>query len=93
MKKPRQYADCDPHQHCPWASCRYNLQAESTWRGVRENKAKDPEHTCALRAAEDGPRSLYEISDIMGLSHEYTRRTLNTALAKLARKLEAEDAE
>lgn len=93
MKKPRQYSECDPHQHCPWASCRYNLHSEVTWRGVRENRVSDPEHTCALRAAEDGPRSLYEVAAIMGLSHEYTRRTLNTALEKLGYALEVENAE
>lgn len=95
MGKPKQYSECDPHLHCPWASCRYNLRSELTWKGkvVRENKQADPEHTCALRAAEDGPRSLYQIADLMGFSHEYTRTEFNRALRKLAKALEREDVE
>jgi hypothetical protein len=86
MSKPKQYADCAPYQHCPWVSCRYNLQSEVVWRGkrVNENMQDSPTHTCALRAAGEGPRSLQEVAELLGTSHEYARQGLNSALRKLA---------
>ena len=42
-----------------------------------------PKHSCALDEAEEGPQSLADLSDLMGLSRERVRQIEQRALRKL----------
>ncbi len=61
---------------CLYVQCRYNLVLDVA-------EAQFLEHSCALDEAEDGPRSLAELADIMGLSRERVRQIEQRALRKL----------
>ena len=87
-ERPQTRADClKGPRPCPWFSCRHNLYLDIRNDGVvRHNFPLGPESmlaTCALDLAEDGPRTLDQVSILMGMSRERVRQIEERALVKL----------
>ena len=84
---------------CPWAACRHHLliESERSRGGLRVHphaRDVDPvvalfamEHTCSLDAADEGPRTLNEVSELLGVTRERVRQIEEAALRKLGRSL------
>lgn len=86
---PRMRREC-PSGPCHHVACRYHLWTErclDRQGGVvdlRETAAwGDPEHTCTLREAERGPKTLQEIGRILDLSRERVRQIEAEVLERL----------
>ena len=61
---------CNSHRPCLWTECRYHL--------------KSFEASCALDVADDGPKDLMEIGQLLGFSTERARQLELSALRKLS---------
>jgi hypothetical protein len=65
-------AECPDALPCTVASCRYHLEAGPG---------------CALAAAEEGPRTLDEIGELLGVTGESVRTIEGGGLATLGKRL------
>lgn len=86
--RPQSRADClNGPRPCPWVMCRHHLYLDVRADGVvRVNFPAGPETmlaTCALDLADDGPRTLDQVSILMGMSRERVRQLEERALVKL----------
>jgi hypothetical protein len=86
--RPKSRADCAAGPRpCPWVMCRHHLYLDVRADGVvRVNFPNGPETmlaTCALDLADDGPRTLDQVSILMGMSRERVRQLEERALVKL----------
>ncbi len=85
MNRPKDFKDCDPSSPCPHVSCRYHLAIDVKGRSIRVQKRpiENLPHTCAIQAANDGPRGTKEIARILGLSRAMVSLEMRRALDKL----------
>ena len=97
---PRRLEECpDDDEQCPYVACRYHLWTDIVGRSVRYGKqGSEREYryemvqtdawgswpTCALRAARQGPRTLDEVGDVLGVTRERVRQIQVAAMAHLA---------
>ena len=96
-ERPTTRADCiDAPRPCPWYSCRHHLGLDVLPDGglqyIDPEELEDMPHTCALDAAEDGPRVLEDVGDLLYVTRERIRQIESGALdasRKPARKLGA----
>jgi hypothetical protein len=94
--RPRTRADClRAKRPCPWVTCRHHLYLDIRADGVvRVNFPSGPRSmlaTCALDLAEDGPRTLDQVSMLMGMSRERVRQIEERALVKLRYAIRRDD--
>lgn len=68
---------------CVRTSCRYHLAHRSAWE-----HQLDPTRDCALAVAVEGPHTMDEVADILGISKECVRQAEASAIAKLERRSE-----
>lgn len=70
---PRSRAECvDGPRPCSFGACRYHLGPKASVR-----------HSCALDAAAEGPRTLEEVAQLMGVTREFVRSVEQRAMFKL----------
>lgn len=85
--RPRTRGDCkDGERPCPFASCRYQMQADPVGSGrlwVHGREFFEMEETCALDVADRGSHSLEQVSGMFGISRERIRQLEVRALTKL----------
>lgn len=86
--RPKTRSDClKGARPCPWVTCRHHLYLDVRQDGVmRVNFPLGPQSmlaTCALDLADDGPRTLDQVSILMGMSRERVRQIEERALVKL----------
>lgn len=97
---PRRLEDCPgDDEQCPFVACRYHLWTDIESRNVRYGKKGGQREyrrdlvptdawgswaTCALRAARQGPRTLDEVGDLLGVTRERVRQIQVAAIAHLA---------
>jgi hypothetical protein len=86
--RPQTRADCaSGPRPCPWVTCRQHLYLDVRNDGVvKVNFPSGPDAmlaTCALDLADDGPRTLDQVSVLMGMSRERVRQIEEQALVKL----------
>lgn len=90
--RPRTRGDCvDAPRPCPFVSCRHNLylsiSRKKTVRlafpGLEPDEMRE---SCSLDVAERGEHSLYDIAEIMGMTHEGASLILSDAITKLKRE-------
>jgi hypothetical protein len=94
--KPKSRSECIAGvRPCPWVTCRHHLFLDvRADGGIREN-FDTPETmlaTCSLDLAEDGPRTLDQVSVLMGMSRERVRQIEESALVKLRYSIRRDDA-
>ena len=94
--KPSSRSEClKGVRPCPWVTCRHHLFLDvRADGGIREN-FNNPEEmlaTCSLDLAEDGPRTLDQVSVLMGMSRERVRQIEEQALVKLRYYIRRDDA-
>ena len=59
---------------CPWLKCRHHI-----WTDV--SKKRDlPVHSCALDVADEGPHTLEQLGELLGLTRERMRQIEEMAL-------------
>lgn len=66
-------------QPCTELDCRYHLASV----GAGEHWPPRPTRDCALAVANEGPRYLEEVGEVLGLSYERVRQIEERALTKL----------
>lgn len=69
---------------CPHTDCRFHLAEQAHRRGLPSPRQPSGAETCALDVADDGPHTLDEIGEILGVTRERIRQIEAGALAKLA---------
>lgn len=94
--RPSTRAECfSGPRPCPWITCRHHLLLDVRNDGVvRVNFPDGPESmlaTCALDMADDGPRTLDQVSILMGMSRERIRQIEEQALVKLRYEIRRDD--
>lgn len=91
--RPKTRADCvNVPRPCPFVSCRYNLYLDVSDNGrrIRINFKGEPDEmpvSCALDLAEDGPRGLIDVGQLIGTSKERARQVEEVAMEKLKRNI------
>lgn len=65
---------------CDRTECRYHLRHRA-----KGDHRLNPTRDCSLAAANEGPRTLAEIADVLGMSAERVRKIEDSALEKLGR--------
>lgn len=90
VQHPQCRGQCPDVRPCPYVGCRWNLYLDVTPTGsITYNWPElepwdvPPHQSCALDVADDGPRILEEIAEIMGLTRERVRQIEGIALGKL----------
>ena len=97
---PRCLEECpDEDVQCPFVACRYHLWTDLVRRTITVGKdhkrtefrwdvaptdAWGSWPTCALRAARQGPRTLDEVGDVLGVTRERVRQVQAQAIEHLA---------
>lgn len=88
--RPRTRADCaDVPRPCPFVGCRFNLYLDLNLVGnIRYNYNCEPwemAHSCVLDLADEMPRDLKRIGELLGLSRERVRQIEHQAMEHAAR--------
>jgi hypothetical protein len=85
--RPTLRADCLPggsnaERPCPYLGCRYHLGLEATDVGSLKLVTgwDDGGPSCALDVADEGPATLEQVGDLLGLTRERTRQVEVLAL-------------
>jgi hypothetical protein len=99
LDRPRTRGECfQVPRPCPHVSCSYNLYLDVDERSGQlklNSPGLDPDEvslSCALDVAGDGPRSLEEVGELLGVSRERIRQIEEVALSKLQRRMIALEA-
>lgn len=94
---PATRGDCaDGPRPCPMVRCRYHLALEATEAGTirlryPEREVWEMEHTCLLDLADQGPREIREIAQILGVTEQSVGQILASAMHNAAPALAAID--
>lgn len=95
VRRPKTRGDCQGHEgSCPFVTCRYHLAVDVTAGGslrLRDQSMDVREPSCALDMADEGPHTLEEVGQAMGLHREMIRLIEEQALAKMRRAFTGED--
>lgn len=94
VARPRTRGECQGGPRpCPWVGCRYHLFLEmvNQGRAVRLPRGLDVEPetlqpSCALDVADDGPVTLEEVAEFLGVTRERVRQVEDIALKKVHKR-------
>lgn len=90
IERPKTRGECEGGERpCPFVSCRHNMFLTITQIGnikTHANEIEDLRESCALDVADEGPHSLQETADIMGIVRERVRQLESQGLKKLRKK-------
>jgi transcriptional regulator with XRE-family HTH domain len=90
--RPQTRADCAGGERpCPWVGCKWHLWLVSAGaRTIRHQRRalEDLPASCALDVADEGPHTLDEVGQALGITRERVRQIEEAALPRLRRGLE-----
>lgn len=90
-ERPKKRKECPSYRPCPYVSCQYHLYLGVTGSGSIKYNFKELEPhelrpSCALDVAEEGPHTLRETGEYVGLTRERIRQIEERAIESIANK-------
>lgn len=92
--RPRVRAECEGGPRpCPYVSCRHHLYLDAS-EHTENLKLNFPDlevwelaHSCSLDVADDGPRTLEQVGELLNMTRERVRQIENEGKAWMERRL------
>ena len=91
LTRPRTRADCiDGQRPCPWYSCPHHLALVRVLKTgevrLQSRSVEAMPESCALDVADDGPRSVVEIAELLGVAPKNVHAVLGRAVGKMRKR-------